>query len=152
MTPDQQQSLDNLIKLGNIILIFLGPIIVGLIGLKQYREGRKKDDITSAAQRLAGSSQQLVGVAQEIVQMKESEADELRKKIDALSDKMSELETRNIELGKRLQSEIGVRVKNELLVETLQKQVEALSKKVAELETENSVLRSAVATMNGAEV
>lgn len=153
MTPT---PLDELLKNISSILELIGVIAVALLGYRQYRAGKQKDDIGSAAEHLVSS-------ADKLVDMKDEEIDRLNKKINDLIDRLDRMDARNEELGKRLAGEIVLRKQHESTIDIQNKkisqyeadlaglkiEVKALQNRVGELEIENTTLKSSLRNIGG---
>jgi len=133
------------------IIAIAGPIIVGLIDYWRWRKTPKLQE-AEATGDISEAYKKLNERFEKLTERYEHESDDLRVQVNLLEDKVkilisekevlgielmrqkNEYETRLIELSKRLQSEIILRVELQRKTNEQAQQIEALEAKIAELQ------------------
>jgi len=133
------------------ILATVGPIVVGLIDWWRWRKTPKVQD-SEAEGNISEAYQKLNQRFEALAARYEEESENLREQVNLLEAKVkvlasekevlgielmrqkNEYETRLIELSKRLQSEIILRVELQRKTNEQSQQIEALEAKIAELQ------------------
>lgn len=78
-----QATLDQIVKVINSVFGLLGAALVAILGWRQWKGGKRHDEIGSAAEHIVSS-------ADKLVDMKDDEIEKLTKKLDDLTKVLSE--------------------------------------------------------------